>query len=104
VALRDRLEVIRAQDFNISVNDLDEGAFSVAAPIRNAAGDVVAAISVAGAIVRLDEARQAHYLDLVRAAGNEISRKLGVAPRLTTGLSNRGASVSLFEKDETAFH
>lgn len=78
VVLRDRLEAIRAQDFNISVNDLDEGAFSVAAPIRNAAGDVVAAISVAGAIVRLDEARQARYLDLVRAAGAEISRKLGV--------------------------
>jgi IclR family KDG regulon transcriptional repressor len=78
VTLRDRLEQIRAQDYNISVNDLDEGAFSVAAPIRNATGDVVAAISVAGAIGRFDEARQVQYLDLVRAAGQEISRKLGV--------------------------
>lgn len=77
-ALRDRLEQIRAQDFNISVNDLDEGAFSVAAPIRNAAGDVVAAISVAGAIARFDEARQDQYLDLARAAAREISGKLGV--------------------------
>lgn len=80
--LRDRLEQIRAQDFNISVNDLDEGAFSVAAPIRNAAGDVVASISVAGAIARFDEARQVQYLDLVRAAAQEISRKLGVGPVL----------------------
>lgn len=80
IELRDRLELIRAQDFNISVNDLDEGAFSVAAPIRNAAGDVVAAISVAGAIVRLDDSRQAQYLELARAAGREISRKLGVGP------------------------
>jgi DNA-binding IclR family transcriptional regulator len=76
--LRDRLEQIRAQDFNISVNDLDEGAFSVAAPIRNAAGDVVASISVAGAIARFDETRQGQYLDLVRAAAREISGKLGV--------------------------
>ncbi len=76
--LRDRLELIRAQDYNTSVNDLDEGAFSVAAPIRNAAGDVVAAISVAGAIVRFDDARQTQYLDLVRDAGREISRRLGV--------------------------
>lgn len=76
--LRDRLEQIRAQDFNISVNDLDEGAFSVAAPIRNAADDVVAAISVAGAIARFDETRQGQYLDLVRAAAREISGKLGV--------------------------
>lgn len=80
--LRDRLEQIRAQDYNISVNDLDEGAFSVAAPIRNAAGDVVAGISVAGAIARFDEARQVQYLDLVRAAAQEISRKLGVGPVL----------------------
>ena len=80
--LRDRLERIRAQDYNISVNDLDEGAFSVAAPIRNAAGDVVASISVAGAIARFDEARQVQYLDLVRAAAQEISRKLGVGPVL----------------------
>lgn len=76
--LRDRLKQIRAQDFNISVNDLDEGAFSVAAPIRNAADDVVAAISVAGAIARFDETRQGQYLDLVRAAAREISGKLGV--------------------------
>lgn len=82
MALRDRLEQIRVQDFNISANDLDEGAFSVAAPIRNAAGDVVAAISVAGAIARFDDTRQVQYLDLVRDAAGEISRKLGVGTQV----------------------
>jgi IclR family KDG regulon transcriptional repressor len=78
VALWDRLEAIRAQDYNIAVNDLDEGAFSVAAPIRNTRGDVVAAISVAGAVGRLDDERRVRYLDLVKAAAREISGKLGI--------------------------
>jgi len=77
-ALWQRLEEIRSQGYNISLNDLDEGAFSIAAPIRNAAGEVIAALSVAGAVARLDEARRAQYLDLVHAAANEISRKLGI--------------------------
>ncbi|MDO9525898.1 MAG: IclR family transcriptional regulator C-terminal domain-containing protein, partial [Gemmobacter sp.] len=79
--LRDRLEEIRKMDYNISVNDLDEGAFSVAAPIRNATGEVIAAISVAGAIARLDDTRQLHYLNLALAAVREISLKLGVGER-----------------------
>jgi len=76
--LESRLTQIRNQDFNITVNDLDEGAFSVAAPIRNALGDVVAAISVAGATARFDDKRQTEYLALVRDAAREISLRLGV--------------------------
>ncbi|MFN3641396.1 MAG: IclR family transcriptional regulator [Gemmobacter sp.] len=77
-ALWERLEAIRAQDFNIAVNDLDEGAFSIAAPIRDTVGNVIAAISVAGAIARLDDDRQRRYLDLVRAAARDITGKLGI--------------------------
>ncbi|MFN6977477.1 MAG: IclR family transcriptional regulator [Gemmobacter sp.] len=77
-ALWERLETIRSQDFNIAVNDLDEGAFSIAAPIRDTVGNVIAAISVAGAIARLDDDRQRRYLDLVRAAARDISGKLGI--------------------------
>lgn len=73
-----RLEQIRSDGFNISVDDLDEGAFSVAAPIRNSSGDVVASISVAGAAARFDDERREAYLRLVRAAANEITGKLGL--------------------------
>lgn len=79
-ALWQRLEDIRLQGYNIAVNDLDEGAFSIAAPVRDAGGAVIAAISVAGAVARLDPERQAVYLDLVRHAADEISAKLGLAP------------------------
>jgi DNA-binding IclR family transcriptional regulator len=73
-----RLEKIRADDYNISIDDLDEGAFSIAAPIRNSGGDVVASISVAGAMARFDEERRDVYLRLVRDAAQEISGKLGL--------------------------
>jgi IclR family KDG regulon transcriptional repressor len=79
-ALLARIEAIRAQDYHIAVNDLDEGAFSVAAPIRDSLGNVVAAVSVAGAVIRLDDERCRHYLGLVRAAAAEISAKLGIGP------------------------
>lgn len=77
-ALWQRLEQIRAQDYNVAVNDLDEGAFSVAAPIRDTLGTVIAALSVAGAVMRFDDDRRQRYLDLVRTAAAEISGKLGI--------------------------
>lgn len=73
-----RLDEIRAQGYNISVNDLDEGAFSVAAPIRNTLGEVIAALSVAGALGRFDAGRREEYLSLVLDAAEDISCKLGV--------------------------
>ena len=79
-ALRRRIERIRNQGWNIAQDDLDEGAFSVAAPIRNANGEVVAALSVAGALVRFDENRRERYLAITRAAVAEISVRLGAAP------------------------
>lgn len=77
--LRKRLHMIRADGFNIAINDLDEGAFSIAAPIHNAAQDVVAALSVAGAMARYDESRRRRFLNLVHGACAEISGKLAVS-------------------------
>ena len=74
--LRKRLEMIRADGFNIAINDLDEGAYSIAAPIRNANRQVIASLSVAGAMARYDEPRRRHFLQLVQAASAEISGKL----------------------------
>lgn len=77
--LRARLEMIRADGYHIAINDLDEGAFSIAAPILNAAGEVVAALSVAGAMARYDEMRRRRYLELVSGAAAEISGKLSLS-------------------------
>ena len=74
--LREALLLIRSNGYNVALNDLDDGAFSIAAPIRNAAGEIIAAISVAGASVRLDEVRRASYIQQVQSAANEISDRL----------------------------
>lgn len=74
--LREALLLIRENRYNVAINDLDDGAFSIAAPIRNAAGEIIAGISVAGASVRLDEVRRASYIEKVVAAAEEISDRL----------------------------
>jgi len=76
--LRQLLERIRANGYNIVVNDLDDGAFSVAAPIHGADGTVIASISVAGAVVRFDEERRESYLKAAMDAAAEISERLSI--------------------------
>lgn len=74
--LREKIALIRARGYNVALNDLDDGAFSIAAPIRNAAGEIIAALSIAGASVRLDEVRRAAYIDSVVRSADDISNRL----------------------------
>ncbi|RKE96951.1 IclR family transcriptional regulator [Sulfitobacter guttiformis] len=70
------LHRIRANGYNVALNDLDDGAFSIAAPIFNASGEVVAGLSIAGATVRLDEPQREAYIEAVQEAAQKISAKL----------------------------
>lgn len=76
--LRETLERIRANGYNIALNDLDEGAFSIAAPILGIDGQVIAAISVAGAVARYNEERRESHLKAVQDAAAAISSKLSL--------------------------
>lgn len=73
-ALRERIARIRATGVAISVEALTRGAFSVAAPVRDATGDVVAAVSIIAHVERYDEPQFALG---VRIAGRGISAALG---------------------------
>ena len=75
--LRQQLIHIRSQGYAITSNDLDEGATSVAAPIRDHTGQVVAAISVAGPSQRFSEDRIDWILTQVLKGAAEISANLG---------------------------
>lgn len=79
-ALRQTLDRIRRNGWNIAQSDLDDGAFSIASPIRGVNGEVIAALSVAGAQTRFDEDRRDLYLTAVQDAAHRISRRLGLAP------------------------
>lgn len=75
--LRRRLADIRARDIAISVNEMTEDTFSAAAPIRDDAREVVAAVSIV--------AHAAHSADprfslAVSVAARGISRALGWRP------------------------
>lgn len=76
-ALRERMVRIRAAGIATSVEALTKGAFSVAAPVRDATGDVVAAVSIIAHVERLEEPQFALG---VRIAGRGISAALGHRP------------------------
>jgi IclR family transcriptional regulator, KDG regulon repressor len=76
-AFEQLLMQIRAQGYAIVRDELDIGAHSVAAPIYNHQGHVIAAISIAGPSNRFDDARIDRYVGLVTEAAGQISRALG---------------------------
>jgi IclR family KDG regulon transcriptional repressor len=71
------LDRIRAQGYNISHGDMDAGAFSVAAPIHDHAGRVIASLSIAGPQARLNEDLEKLYVRMLLDAASDISARLG---------------------------
>lgn len=75
--LEETLALIRQQGYAVIADELDTGAHSIAAPIRDAQGRVIAAISIAGPSHRFTEERIQRYIQLVQEAALEISQALG---------------------------
>jgi DNA-binding IclR family transcriptional regulator len=76
-ALRRELATVRERGYALAVDELEVGLTAVAAPIRNAHGDVIAALSVSGPTFRLDAARVDDVVPELLAAAREISHRLG---------------------------
>lgn len=76
VALRRELERIRRQGFAENRQESEVGVVSVAAPIRDAGGGVVASLSLAGPNERMDPNRD-RYVEAVMALSATVSRQLG---------------------------
>ena len=75
--LREELDRVRAQGYALAVDELEVGLTAVAAPIRNAHGDVVASMSVSGPSFRLPTERLDEVVRLVTEAAVEVSHRLG---------------------------
>lgn len=71
------LEQVRAVGYAVTVEELEEGLSSVAAPVRAADGQVVATIEVSGPTYRLGEAELAEITPLVQEAAERASAKFG---------------------------
>jgi DNA-binding IclR family transcriptional regulator len=75
--LRDELAQVRERGYAVAVDELEVGLTAVAAPIRNAHGDVIASMSVSGPTFRLPDARVDEVLPQVVEAADEVSHRLG---------------------------
>ncbi len=75
--MREELQTVRDQGYALAVDELEVGLTAVAAPVRNAHGDVVASMSVSGPTFRLGAERLDPVTALVVAASAEVSHRLG---------------------------
>jgi hypothetical protein len=73
------LAEVRRRGFATAVDELEAGLTAVAAPVRNAAGDVAASISTSGPSFRIPAERIPAIAESVRRAAAEISRRMGWA-------------------------
>ncbi|MBI5566755.1 MAG: IclR family transcriptional regulator [Chloroflexi bacterium] len=80
-ALRDELARVRQQGWAQSWEELELGLAAVGAPIRGRDGNVIAAVSVSGPTVRIDQAQIKHLTILVMDTCKRISRDVGFTRR-----------------------
>jgi DNA-binding IclR family transcriptional regulator len=75
--LRRDLAQIRARGYAVSFEETDVGAAGVAVPIRDFAGRVVAGLTIAGPLTRLNETTLPRFLDFARGGAHRIAQLLG---------------------------
>ncbi|WP_375489981.1 IclR family transcriptional regulator [uncultured Jatrophihabitans sp.] len=80
-ALRAELAQVRERGYAVAVDELEIGLTALAAPVRNAHGDIVASLSVSGPTFRLGDAQVEAMLPQLRESAAEISHRLGWHPR-----------------------
>ena len=78
--LESALAQIRSDGWTVSVGELDPSAFSIAAPVHDHSGEVVAALSVAGPISRLDDHHRSRHRDNLLDVAGALSARLGHRP------------------------
>lgn len=83
-ALARELEKVRRDGYAVGLEELEPGFVAIGAPVRNAHGRTVAAVSVGGPKARLGGARVRMVAARVRRAADRISQRLG-APQAAAG-------------------
>lgn len=75
--LSDELDRIRARGYAMTHQERRSGVVSIAAPIFDAAGRVVASVNISAPLQRISDEQKERFVPLVVDAGREISRGLG---------------------------
>ncbi len=84
-ALRAELATVRARGWAMAINEREIGVASVAAPVRDRHGDVVAAISIGAPVARFGAASRRRFTQALVEAGEAVSRRLGWTPEPARG-------------------
>lgn len=71
------LERVRNEDFATAVDELETGLAAIAAPVRGAGGEVVAALSISGPTTRMTPQRIAELQPILIDEATALSRRLG---------------------------
>ncbi len=79
--LRRELETAREQGYAVAVDELEVGLTAIAAPVRNAHGDVICSMSLSGPTFRLPAERVEEVTPLLVDAAAELSHRLGWGAR-----------------------
>ncbi len=75
--LNQTLRRIVEQGYTVVVDELDEGAHSIASPIRDHTGKVIGGMSIAGPSMRFTDEKVDHFIHLITEATESISAQLG---------------------------
>lgn len=91
-AFHDALRKIRADGYAVSVEENEKGVVSVGAPVFGHDHTCVAAVSMAGPMVRMTADRMPSYARLVRRCALEVSKGMGfLDPRREAGRADAPA-------------
>ena len=81
---------IRSQGFSESWEDVTTGVASLGAPLLDAFGGVIGAISIGGLLSRYDGDRKSCFIQLIKDTAAKISEELGYAPDSKSLLAEKG--------------
>jgi len=76
IKLKNLLKTIRSQGYAVSQEELHEGVVSIAAPVKDSKGKVIAAVSIAGPTLRLNRQTIPKLIKQVQEASDRVSKKL----------------------------
>jgi IclR family transcriptional regulator, acetate operon repressor len=77
VAANAELQAVRRDDFATSIDELEIGLAAMAAPVRGARGEVIAALSISGPTLRMTPARIEQLNPILTSEARTLSRRLG---------------------------
>ncbi|MGD9529122.1 IclR family transcriptional regulator [Pseudonocardia sp.] len=90
-ALRAELAAIRVRGWAEAVNEREIGVASIASPIRDVRGDVVAALSIGAPVARFGAVPRRRIARALVEAGEAVSRRLGWSPESAPRTQGREA-------------